>query len=169
MCWWPPPAWYPRPPPPGCLRPHTLLPPPTLLHAFPFAVLPTLQGGIYHGRILMPAEYPFKPPAFVMLTPSGRFETGVKIWCARRPCWLMLASSACCPSVCRGRCWNTAALAVGCVWHIAAAAVLCLLTCIAAADLLLRSSFYLGAACPFRRTTPSRGSPHGACAPPWWH
>lgn len=38
-----------------------------------------LQGGIYHGRILMPAEYPFKPPAFVMLTPSGRFETGVKI------------------------------------------------------------------------------------------
>jgi hypothetical protein len=39
----------------------------------------TQQGGIYHGRILMPAEYPFKPPAFVMLTPSGRFETGVKI------------------------------------------------------------------------------------------
>ena len=27
----------------------------------------------------MPADYPFKPPAFVMLTPSGRFETGVKI------------------------------------------------------------------------------------------
>lgn len=27
----------------------------------------------------MPAEYPFKPPAFVMLSPSGRFETGVKI------------------------------------------------------------------------------------------
>ena len=38
-----------------------------------------LQGGIYQGRILMPAEYPFKPPAFVMLTPSGRFETGTKI------------------------------------------------------------------------------------------
>eukprot|EP00887_Chlorella_sp_A99_P003305 scaffold9.g3305.t1 len=37
------------------------------------------EGGIYHGRILMPAEYPFKPPAFVMLTPSGRFETGTKI------------------------------------------------------------------------------------------
>jgi len=27
----------------------------------------------------MPAEYPFKPPAFVMMTPSGRFETGTKI------------------------------------------------------------------------------------------
>ncbi|PSC75073.1 ubiquitin-conjugating enzyme E2 32 [Micractinium conductrix] len=37
------------------------------------------EGGIYHGRILMPAEYPFKPPAFMMLTPSGRFETGIKI------------------------------------------------------------------------------------------
>jgi ubiquitin-conjugating enzyme E2 J1 len=36
-------------------------------------------GGIYHGRILMPADYPFKPPAFVMLTPSGRFETGTRI------------------------------------------------------------------------------------------
>lgn len=45
----------------------------------PPAHLAPLQGGIYHGRILMPAEYPFKPPAFVMLTPSGRFETGVKI------------------------------------------------------------------------------------------
>lgn len=43
------------------------------------ACLLGLQGGIYHGRIIMPPEYPFKPPAFVMLTPSGRFETGVKI------------------------------------------------------------------------------------------
>ena len=34
---------------------------------------------MYHGRILLPPEYPFKPPAFMMLTPSGRFETGVKI------------------------------------------------------------------------------------------
>lgn len=37
------------------------------------------EGGLYHGRILMPAEYPFKPPSFVMLTPSGRFETKTKI------------------------------------------------------------------------------------------
>lgn len=27
----------------------------------------------------MPAEYPFKPPAFVMISDSGRFETGTKI------------------------------------------------------------------------------------------
>lgn len=83
------------------------------------------------------------------------------------PMLAMLASAACCPSVCRGRCWNTAALAVGCVQHIPAAAVLCPLACAVAADLLC-ASFHLGAACPFRRTTPSRGSPRGACAPPWW-
>ncbi|XP_020103306.1 ubiquitin-conjugating enzyme E2 32 [Ananas comosus] len=37
------------------------------------------EGGIYHGRIQLPAEYPFKPPAFMMLTPNGRFETQTKI------------------------------------------------------------------------------------------
>lgn len=37
------------------------------------------EGGVYHGRILLPPEYPFKPPHIVFLTPSGRFETGVKI------------------------------------------------------------------------------------------
>uniref|UniRef100_A0A7S1HPV4 UBC core domain-containing protein n=1 Tax=Phaeocystis cordata TaxID=118079 RepID=A0A7S1HPV4_9EUKA len=37
------------------------------------------EGGIYHGRILLPPEYPFKPPDFVMLTPSGRFQVGKRI------------------------------------------------------------------------------------------
>ncbi|KAK9288066.1 hypothetical protein L1049_016512 [Liquidambar formosana] len=37
------------------------------------------EGGIYHGRIQLPAEYPFKPPAFMLLTPNGRFETQTKI------------------------------------------------------------------------------------------
>ena len=37
------------------------------------------EGGIYHGRIIMPPEYPFKPPSFVLLTANGRFETGTKI------------------------------------------------------------------------------------------
>lgn len=27
----------------------------------------------------MPPDYPFKPPAFMLLTPNGRFETGTKI------------------------------------------------------------------------------------------
>ncbi|XP_072975041.1 ubiquitin-conjugating enzyme E2 32-like [Typha angustifolia] len=37
------------------------------------------EGGIYHGRIQLPADYPFKPPSFMMLTPNGRFETQTKI------------------------------------------------------------------------------------------
>jgi len=37
------------------------------------------QGGRYHGRIMLPAEYPMKPPDFMFLTPNGRFEVGKKI------------------------------------------------------------------------------------------
>lgn len=37
------------------------------------------DGGIYHGRILLPPEYPMKPPNIIILTPNGRFETGKKI------------------------------------------------------------------------------------------
>lgn len=36
-------------------------------------------GGVYHGRILLPPEYPFKPPHILFLTPSGRFETNTKV------------------------------------------------------------------------------------------
>ncbi|GAA93423.1 uncharacterized protein L969DRAFT_96053 [Mixia osmundae IAM 14324] len=35
--------------------------------------------GVYHGRILLPAEYPLKPPDFMLLTPNGRFELNKKI------------------------------------------------------------------------------------------
>ena len=38
-----------------------------------------MQEGIYHGRIILPAEYPFKPPSFTLLTPNGRFELNTKI------------------------------------------------------------------------------------------
>jgi len=37
------------------------------------------QGGVYHGRIIVPAEYPMKPPDIIVLTPNGRFEIGKKI------------------------------------------------------------------------------------------
>ncbi|KAJ3123616.1 Ubiquitin-conjugating enzyme E2 J1 [Nowakowskiella sp. JEL0407] len=36
-------------------------------------------GGRYHGRIIFPADYPFKPPNISFLTPNGRFEVGKKI------------------------------------------------------------------------------------------
>ena len=31
------------------------------------------EGGIYHGRILLPAEYPMKPPSIIMLTVIKKF------------------------------------------------------------------------------------------------
>lgn len=37
------------------------------------------EGGIYHGRILLPPDYPFKPPNIIFLTKNGRFEVGTKI------------------------------------------------------------------------------------------
>lgn len=36
-------------------------------------------GGWYWGRLKFPHEYPFAPPAILMVTPSGRFQTNVKI------------------------------------------------------------------------------------------
>ena len=36
-------------------------------------------GGLYHGKILLPEEYPFKAPDLVFLTKNGRFETGKNI------------------------------------------------------------------------------------------
>ncbi|CAG8544095.1 10935_t:CDS:2, partial [Ambispora gerdemannii] len=37
------------------------------------------EGGRYHGRIIFPSEYPFKPPNLMLLTPNGRFELNKKI------------------------------------------------------------------------------------------
>ncbi|CAL1534127.1 unnamed protein product [Lymnaea stagnalis] len=37
------------------------------------------QNGIYHGRIILPVDYPMKPPSIIWLTPNGRFETNKKI------------------------------------------------------------------------------------------
>ena len=30
------------------------------------------EGGQYHGKLVFPSEYPYKPPAIMMLTPNGR-------------------------------------------------------------------------------------------------
>ena len=32
------------------------------------------QGGVYHGVLIFPPEYPMRPPEIRMLTPSGRFQ-----------------------------------------------------------------------------------------------
>lgn len=36
-------------------------------------------GGIYHGRVLLPGNYPQSAPRVQMLNPSGRFEVGADI------------------------------------------------------------------------------------------
>jgi len=36
-------------------------------------------GGIYHGRLLFPPEYPHAPPMVMMETPSGRLEVGCRL------------------------------------------------------------------------------------------
>uniref|UniRef100_G3MMK2 UBC core domain-containing protein n=1 Tax=Amblyomma maculatum TaxID=34609 RepID=G3MMK2_AMBMU len=37
------------------------------------------DGGVYHGRVILPPDYPMKPPSIILLTPNGRFETNKKI------------------------------------------------------------------------------------------
>ena len=39
----------------------------------------SFEGGIYHGRIMFPPDYPLKPPSVILLTPNGRFEINRKI------------------------------------------------------------------------------------------
>ncbi|KAK5119069.1 hypothetical protein LTR62_000280 [Meristemomyces frigidus] len=37
------------------------------------------EGGLYHGRIILPPAYPLKPPSFRFLTSTGRFEVNREI------------------------------------------------------------------------------------------
>jgi len=37
------------------------------------------EGGIYHGKILFPFDYPYKPPSIYILTPNGRFKTNTSL------------------------------------------------------------------------------------------
>lgn len=37
------------------------------------------EGGLYHGKLKFPDDFPFKPPSIFMLTPNGRFETGRRL------------------------------------------------------------------------------------------
>ena len=37
------------------------------------------QGGMYHGMLIFPPEYPFSPPMILFLTPNGRFKTNERI------------------------------------------------------------------------------------------
>ncbi|KAK9804549.1 hypothetical protein WJX73_007857 [Symbiochloris irregularis] len=36
-------------------------------------------GGHYHGKLVFPPDYPWRPPSISMLTPNGRFAPSVNI------------------------------------------------------------------------------------------
>ncbi|KAG0232088.1 Ubiquitin-conjugating enzyme E2 6 [Actinomortierella wolfii] len=36
-------------------------------------------GGEYHGKLIFPPEYPFKPPSIRMITPNGRFQVDTRL------------------------------------------------------------------------------------------
>lgn len=48
---------------------------------FSFTGLPgsPYEGGLYHGRILLPPDYPSRPPSLQLLSPSGRFKINTDI------------------------------------------------------------------------------------------
>ncbi|PFH31451.1 ubiquitin-conjugating enzyme subfamily protein [Besnoitia besnoiti] len=37
------------------------------------------HGGVYHGKLVFPPNYPFAPPSIFMLTPSGRFSVNQRL------------------------------------------------------------------------------------------
>lgn len=37
------------------------------------------EGGIYHGKLLFPREFPFRPPSIFMITPNGRFKCNTRL------------------------------------------------------------------------------------------
>ncbi|XP_033103879.1 ubiquitin-conjugating enzyme E2 J2-like [Anneissia japonica] len=37
------------------------------------------EGGFYHGKLVFPKEFPFKPPSIYMITPNGRFKCNTRL------------------------------------------------------------------------------------------
>ncbi|ELP92765.1 ubiquitin-conjugating enzyme E2, putative [Entamoeba invadens IP1] len=37
------------------------------------------EGGMYFGKVVIPTDYPFRPPSLLMYTPSGRFAVDTRI------------------------------------------------------------------------------------------
>ena len=63
-------------------------------------------GGIYHGKLLFPKDYPLKPPSVIMITKNGRFQPN------RRLCLSMSAGFV--RVVVRFLLWWLACLCGGC-------------------------------------------------------
>lgn len=37
------------------------------------------NGGYYHGMVIFPPQFPYKPPSLLMCTPNGRFKTNTRL------------------------------------------------------------------------------------------
>ncbi|TGZ69251.1 hypothetical protein CRM22_003824 [Opisthorchis felineus] len=37
------------------------------------------KGGYYHGKLVFPREFPFRPPSIYMITPNGRFACNTRL------------------------------------------------------------------------------------------
>lgn len=38
-----------------------------------------LEGGVYHGKLRFPQDFPFSPPSIYIMTPNGRFECNKRL------------------------------------------------------------------------------------------
>ena len=47
----------------------------------PFTGPPDSQyaGGFYHGKLVFPKKFPFRPPSVYMITPNGRFKVQTRL------------------------------------------------------------------------------------------
>jgi len=64
---------------------YTALPSPSSLYDWHFTLRGPIgtdfEGGVYHGRILLGPDFPFKPPDVVFVSETGRFTVGEKVSC----------------------------------------------------------------------------------------
>jgi len=37
------------------------------------------EGGYYHGKLIFPSDFPFRPPSIYMITPNGRFQVNTRL------------------------------------------------------------------------------------------
>eukprot|EP00659_Diplonema_papillatum_P009624 gene9624-14939_t len=37
------------------------------------------EGGLFHGKLVFPEDFPYNPPSVYMCTPNGRFRTGERL------------------------------------------------------------------------------------------
>ena len=51
----------------------------TLTCTWYISCLIIIIGGFYHGKLIFPKDYPFKPPRIIMVTPNGRFQTNTRL------------------------------------------------------------------------------------------